>query len=173
MDRAYLDRAYIGLGTNLGDRIQNLIEARQRLSDLPATCCLANSSFYVSSPVGGLDQPHYVNAVVQLDYAGSAECLFSEMKKIEDFMGRIRDPSNRNAPRLIDLDLLAFGDLKIVGDALTLPHPRLSQRLFVVYPLLELCPELTLPDQGKLGEVLANGLAAGRFSGQIVHKLGG
>ncbi|MEM7359249.1 MAG: 2-amino-4-hydroxy-6-hydroxymethyldihydropteridine diphosphokinase [Pseudomonadota bacterium] len=167
-----LHRVYIGLGTNLGDRIQNLIDAGEAIAAIPGTQNHRSSSFYVTSPVGFADQPDFINAVIQLDYPEDATSLFRHMQQIEHRMGRQRDPHNQNAPRVIDLDLLLFDDFSSSDPHLTLPHPRLSQRLFVLRPLLELSPGLTVPEIGPLSTVLEEGLACNKFAEQVVHKLG-
>lgn len=167
-----LQRTYIGLGTNMGDRIQNLIDARKWITRIPGVQNARCSSFYLSSPVGYLDQDDFINAVMQLDYDGSATDLFKHLQDIENRMGRQRDPDNQNAPRVIDLDLLIFGSEESSHADLTLPHPRLSQRLFVLKPLLELSPGTTLPGIGKLADLLKDGEAVEEFADQQVYKLG-
>ncbi|NND00364.1 MAG: 2-amino-4-hydroxy-6-hydroxymethyldihydropteridine diphosphokinase [Gammaproteobacteria bacterium] len=167
-----VSKVYIGLGSNLGDRIQNLIDAQRELNYLPETISLKSSSFFLSSPVGYSDQPDFINSVLELNFAGEAASLFTAMQKIESLIGRIRDPGNRNAPRIIDLDLLLFGDLRCNSNWLTIPHPRLAQRLFVLLPLMELNPELDLPDWGKLTTVIAEGEQQGVFADQRVQRLG-
>ena len=168
-----VSKAYIGLGTNLGDRIQNLSDARKQLQAIPACLACRCSSFYLSSPVGYQDQKNFINSAIEMEFSGTVTVLFRAMQMIEKNLGRVRDPDNRNAPRLIDLDLLAFGELEMNTQSLTVPHPRLAQRLFVLRPLLELNPEIALPGFGKLNELTAVGHKSGLFTGQVVHRLGG
>jgi len=141
-------RAYIGLGANLGDARAALDAAAAALAALPGTSGCARSSLYRSAPVDA-DGPDFVNAVVALDTALDASAL----QAIEAAAGRERP--YRHAPRVLDLDLLAHGDTRITTPALTLPHPRLQQRAFVLRPLLELAPDLVLPGLGRLADHLA------------------
>ena len=134
--------AYIGVGANLGDPIQQISDARFALCRLPETQSLRSSSLYCSSPVGYRDQPDFINAVFEIVTSTSAISLFTSMQEIETSLGRERDPSNQNAARTIDLDLLLFADQKIQTKQLTVPHPRMTERLFVLKPLAELAPEL-------------------------------
>ena len=175
-----LTTAYIGVGTNLADRIQNLIDARQRLSDLPQVNKLRCSSFYLSSPVGYLEQPDYINCVFELTLAIDnqskceiqAQLLFSQMQKIELDLGRVRDPRNQNAARIIDLDLLSFGDCLSDEPNLLLPHPRICDRLFVLLPLIELNPDVMLRETGPLNTLLNEKQLYGDFDDQQIYKLG-
>jgi 2-amino-4-hydroxy-6-hydroxymethyldihydropteridine diphosphokinase len=172
--------AYIGVGTNLGDRIQNLIDARQQLCDLPQVEKLKSSSFYLSSPVGYLQQPDFINCVLELTLTIepqskselSSQLLFSQMQKIELGLGRVRDSRNQNAARIIDLDLLSFGDWQSDEPSLILPHPRICERLFVLLPLLELNPDVTLPQVGCLHALLSKKQLLGDFGVQKIYKLG-
>ena len=175
-----LTTAYIGVGTNLGDRIQNLIDARQQLLSLSQVNNLRCSSFYVSSPVGDLDQPDYVNCVFELTLSIdnqskgeiSPQLLFSQMQNIESRLGRVRDPRNQNAARIIDLDLLSFGDCQSDEPNLFLPHPRICDRLFVLLPLIELNPDVVLPQIGPLNALLIGKQLRGDFGDQQIFKLG-
>jgi 2-amino-4-hydroxy-6-hydroxymethyldihydropteridine diphosphokinase len=172
--------AYIGVGTNLGDRIQNLIDARQQLCDLPQVNRLKCSSFYMSSPVGYLDQPDFINCVLELAIANENQStgelipqrLFSQMQKIELGLGRVRDSRNQNAARIIDLDLLSFGDYQSDALDLILPHPRICDRLFVLLPLIELNPDVRLPGLGLLNAVLSEKQLLGDFGDQTIYRLG-
>jgi 2-amino-4-hydroxy-6-hydroxymethyldihydropteridine diphosphokinase len=158
--------AYIGVGTNLGDRIQNLIDARQQLCDLPQVNRLKCSSFYMSSPVGYLDQPNQSTGEL------IPQRLFSQMQKIELGLGRVRDSRNQNAARIIDLDLLSFGDYQSDALDLILPHPRICDRLFVLLPLIELNPDVRLPGLGLLNAVLSEKQLLGDFGDQTIYRLG-
>ena len=172
--------AYVGIGTNLGDRIQNLIDARQQLCDLPQVNKLRCSSFYLSSPVGYLDQSDFINCVLELTIAIEnnstgeliSQSLFSQMQKIELGLGRVRDSRNQNAARIIDLDLLSFGDCQSDALDLILPHPRICDRLFVLLPLIELNPDVSLPGLGILNAVLSEKQLLGGFDDQQIYRLG-
>ncbi len=137
--------AYVALGANLGDAASALVSAFERLSGLPDTQLLARSSIYRTAPIeaGG---PDYLNAVAALTTALAANELLHALHDIEAAAGRER--SYRNAPRTLDLDLLSWGDLLSTEPELTLPHPRLHLRAFVLVPLLEIAPTLALPGLG-------------------------
>ncbi|HEY2187146.1 MAG TPA: 2-amino-4-hydroxy-6-hydroxymethyldihydropteridine diphosphokinase [Caldimonas sp.] len=155
--------AYVGLGSNLGDRAAEIERAFAELAALPATTLVARSSIYRSAPVdaGGDD---YFNAVAQLRTALAPLELLRALQAIEQAHGRQRPFVN--APRTLDLDLLLHGDVVLAGDALTLPHPRLQGRAFVLVPLAEIAPALVVPGRGSVA-ALREAVAA-----QRVVKLG-
>ncbi len=135
-----ISRAYVGLGTNLGaDLSATLARAAQALADLPQTRLAALSGAWRSAPVdaGG---PDFLNAVAALETALAPLDLLDALQAIEQAHGRERP--YRNAPRTLDLDLLLYGDLVLDTPRLTLPHPRLGERAFVLRPLLEIAPDL-------------------------------
>ncbi len=135
--------AYIGLGSNLGRRAQNIQRAVRLLRKNPAIFVKKISSLYETAPEGP-PQPYYVNAVVKLQTKLSPEYLFYELQKIEQMLKRVR--SIQNGPRTIDLDILLYDRKKIRTKILTIPHPRMFQRVFVLKPLLELEPRLFTED---------------------------
>lgn len=141
-------RAYIALGANLGDAQAAVRSAMQALAHLPRTHVLACSSLYRTAPVDS-SGPDYINAVVAVDTGLSAMDLLRAMQEIELKAGRERP--YRNAPRTLDLDLLLYGALKQNDAELTLPHPRLMQRAFVLVPLHEIAPHRVT--QGQLAAV--------------------
>ena len=150
-------RAYIGLGSNLDDPAAQLRRARAALADLPETRLVAVSSVYRSRPLyeagkGTPDQPDFCNAVAALDTRLTAEALLAALLRIEDRQGRTR--AQRWGPRTLDLDLLLYGDEQRRSPRLMLPHPGLTQRAFVLYPLHEIAPGLEIPGHGALGECL-------------------
>jgi 2-amino-4-hydroxy-6-hydroxymethyldihydropteridine diphosphokinase len=145
--------AYIGLGANLGDARATLSAALTALGALPETTLSATSSTYRSAPVDS-SGPDYLNAVVRLDTRLSPLALLAELQRIEHEHGRERP--YRNAPRTLDLDLLLYGDQRIDMPGLTVPHPRLHERAFVLRPLAELAPELVVPGRGAVGTLLAS-----------------
>lgn len=163
---------YIGVGTNLGDRLANLRQARNFVLELPNTLSLTCSSLYLTSPVGGSNQPNYINAVAKIDYAGEALELLAELQSIEQQLGRVRDPNDQNAARLIDLDILLFDQQVFDSVELTIPHPRMLDRLFVLLPLLEIEPKLVLPNQQSLESVFQKAIAADSFKQQTIQKFG-
>jgi 2-amino-4-hydroxy-6-hydroxymethyldihydropteridine diphosphokinase len=134
--------AYIGLGANLGDAPAALRSAVQALAALPGTDVLRCSSMYRSAPLEATG-PDFLNAVVAVRTALAAPDLLASLQSIETAAGRERPYPN--APRTLDLDLLLFGDLSLATPALTVPHPRMRERAFVLQPLAELAPERVDP----------------------------
>lgn len=137
-------RAYVGLGANLGDPARAIDRAVDALAALPGTRLAGRSSLYRSAPVGAAG-PDYLNAVVAIDTGLQAHALLAALQAIEQAAGRRR--SYRNAPRTLDLDLLLFGDQRIDTPSLTVPHPRMGERAFVLAPLAEIAPGLVSPAQ--------------------------
>jgi 2-amino-4-hydroxy-6-hydroxymethyldihydropteridine diphosphokinase len=135
---------FIGLGSNLGDRVANIAASLRALADSPGVHVLAVSRVYESEPWGLAGQPRFANAVARLDVRGEADAFLVLLHDIETRLGRVRE--ERFGPRVIDLDLLLFGDEEWDSPELTLPHPRMLERDFVVTPLLEIAPQATLPD---------------------------
>ena len=141
-------RAFVGVGANLGDAQATVRAALQALGRLPGTQCIACSSLYRSAPVEATG-PDFINAVAELHSTLPALALLRELQAIEQAFGRER--SVRNAPRTLDLDLLLYGEQVMHSETLTLPHPRLHLRAFVLRPLAEIDPALLLPGLGGLG----------------------
>lgn len=137
-------QAWIGLGSNLESPLAQLAAAISRLAGLPETRLLDQSPFYRSSPLGPQDQPDFVNGVVRLETSLPPETLLDHLQAIELAQGRER--GRHWGPRTLDLDLLLYGDRVIETPRLTVPHPGLKVRDFVLRPLLDLDPELVLPD---------------------------
>lgn len=156
-------RAYIGLGSNLGDRLALLAAALDALDDAEGVSVAGVSSAYESEPWGGVEQPAYANAVAALDVTLDARALLALCKRIEDGLGRVEGV--RYGPRAIDLDVLLFDHESIESAELTVPHPRMLERDFVVTPLLELAPGATLPDGSPVSREHA-------VEGRIVRSLG-
>jgi 2-amino-4-hydroxy-6-hydroxymethyldihydropteridine diphosphokinase len=157
---------YLGLGSNIGERRAHLLAA---VGALPAhgVAVLASSSTYETEPVGlVLDQPDFLNACVRVDTGLGPEELLDACKAVEREVGRAAG-GVRHGPRVIDVDLLLLGDLEFRSDRLALPHREVTSRRFVLAPLLELAPELTLPDGAPLAAALD---ALG--PGQAVERLG-
>ncbi len=148
-----MTRGYLGLGSNIGDRRANLQAAVTRLA-AEAVRLLASSSVYETEPVGlVLDQPEFLNACVEIETAHAPEQLLDACKSVERAVGRTA--GLRHGPRVIDVDVLLLGEIELRGARLTLPHPDLASRRFVLVPLLELDPELTLPGGAPLSRALA------------------
>ena len=127
----------------------------QSLSELPHTRLAAHSALYRSAPLGGLDQPDYLNAVTALDTQLSADVLLAELQAIEQNQGRVRSAQRWQA-RTLDLDLLLYGELQLQDAVLTVPHPGMTERAFVLYPLQEIAPGLVVPGLGALSTLIAH-----------------
>ena len=138
--------AFIGLGANLDDPRDQVERALGELARLPQSILVARSSLWHSAPVGYANQPAFVNAVARLETGLSADALLVELQKVESAHGRAR--SFANAPRTLDLDLLLYGEEVRASPRLTLPHPRMHERAFVLNPLLEIAPEAVIPGHG-------------------------
>jgi 2-amino-4-hydroxy-6-hydroxymethyldihydropteridine diphosphokinase len=141
-------KAYVGLGSNLGEREALIRLALEQLAGLPETTLGRVSSLYDTAPVGELDQPNFLNAVAAVETDLTARQLLWNLLLIERRLGRVRTPQTRYGPRTIDLDLLLFGDLILEEPELTVPHPELARRAFVLVPLVELEPTLVHPVLG-------------------------
>ncbi|WP_266156641.1 2-amino-4-hydroxy-6-hydroxymethyldihydropteridine diphosphokinase [Dyella silvatica] len=149
-----MTQAYVALGSNLGDSRQQLLDAMNRLAALPGTRLVASSRLYRTPPWGHLEQPPFVNAAVLLDTMLSPHELLDAMLAVEHAAGRIRE-GVRWGPRTLDLDLLHMDGVQLDDERLTLPHPRIAERVFVLLPLHDLAPQLLLPGQGRVDQLLA------------------
>ena len=145
--------AYVALGSNLGDPRQQLLDAMDALSNLPDTRLLQRSRLYRTPPWGMLEQPPFINAAVELDTALSPHALLDALLAIEQHAGRVR--AERNGPRTLDLDLLHVDGVQLDDPRLTLPHPRMAERAFVLLPLHDIAPTLRLSGQATVAELLA------------------
>jgi 2-amino-4-hydroxy-6-hydroxymethyldihydropteridine diphosphokinase len=147
-------RGFLGLGSNIGETRLHMLAAVAALAD-HGVAVLRSSSTYETQPVGlVLDQPDFLNAVLEVQTSLEPEALLDACKDVEREVGRAAG-GPRHGPRVIDVDLLLLGDLEYESERLTLPHAEVSSRRFVLAPLLELCPEQTLPDGTRLSERLA------------------
>ena len=140
--------AYLALGSNLSDRLANLQRAVDLLAEHQGVHVLRSSRVYETDPVGGPDQPDYLNAVLEVETALPPGELLDACRAVEDSMGRVRE--ERWGPRPIDVDLLTYGDRTIAEPGLEVPHPRMHERGFVLVPLSELCPDPPLPGGRRL-----------------------
>jgi len=147
-------KAYVALGSNLGEREALLRSAIEQLAQLPETRLGRISSLYDTAPVGELDQPNFLNAVVQLETALTARQLLWNLLLVERRLGRVRHVARRYGPRTIDLDLVLFGDQVIDTPDLKVPHPEYHRRAFVLVPLAEIEPKLVHPLLGHTAEEL-------------------
>jgi 2-amino-4-hydroxy-6-hydroxymethyldihydropteridine diphosphokinase len=159
--------AYIGLGANLGEPAAQLRRALAELAALDEVELLKVSSFYLNPPLGPPEQPWYVNAVAQVRTRLSAEELLRSLQRLEDALGRVR--GERWGPRVIDLDLLLYNGEVINTPELTLPHPEMQRRAFVLVPLAEIAPEAWHPGlQQSAAQLLAELDPADREALQIL-----
>ncbi len=141
---------YIALGSNLGKREENLRAALAAIAALPGTQVEMVSQFIITAPVGGPPgQEDYCNAAARLATELSPEELLTALAGVEQKLGRFRTGEIRHGPRLIDLDILFYNDLILEKPDLTIPHPRLHERLFVLRPMAEIAPNLIHPQMGK------------------------
>jgi 2-amino-4-hydroxy-6-hydroxymethyldihydropteridine diphosphokinase len=147
-------RAYIALGSNLGDSKRLVQEAMAALGQLPGTRLVASSGLYLTPPWGVTEQPPFVNAVAEVATTLAPRDLLEALLDTERAFGRVRD-GERWGPRTLDLDLLLHGDRVLDEDGLSLPHPRLAERAFVLLPLAEIAPTLDIPGQGLVADLLA------------------
>lgn len=148
---------YIGLGTNIGDRELKLLLAVAELGKLPGTKVTGLSHFYETEPVGGVQQDDFYNAAARIVTTLSPMALLDELKRIEvEVFNRV--PSGHWGPRSMDLDILLYGDVVCTCEELTIPHPRLAERRFVLQPLADIAPALMHPTLGKTIAELLNSL---------------
>jgi 2-amino-4-hydroxy-6-hydroxymethyldihydropteridine diphosphokinase len=156
-------KAFVGLGSNLGDSAAIVRNALVELGQMSASTLLANSSLYRTAPIAADAQPDYVNAVAELDTALAPAALLANLLALEARHGRLRTAPD--APRTLDLDLLLYGDRVIDEPGLTVPHPRMHERAFVLRPLAEIAPDCVIPGRGLVRDWLA------QTSGQRVEAL--
>ena len=147
--------AFIGIGSNLGYPSRQVEAAIDRLSELRGSRLLARSSLYRSTPFGGVEQPDFINAAVHLETTLSPHDLLDGLQHVERAHGRERD-GQRWGPRVLDLDLLVYGDSRISEPGLKVPHPGIAERNFVLLPLSEIAPDLDIPGLGPLSSIEVN-----------------
>lgn len=150
-----MQRAYVGLGSNLGDREQTLRAALAALAEHPRLDLVAVSSLIDTEPVGYTDQPRFLNGVAVLETELSARELLALLLEVERRFGRSREGVPAEGPRTLDLDLLVYGAAEIEEPGLRVPHPRLHERRFVLEPLAEVAPGLEVPGRGRVEALLA------------------
>ena len=148
-----MPRAYVGLGANLGRREETFERAVALLDAAAGVDVVAMSELRETDPVGVVDQPRFLNGAVAVDTTLSARALLDTLLAIERALGRVR--AERWGPRIVDLDLLVYGDEILDEPGLRVPHPRLHERRFALEPLAELDPELVIPGRGRVSELLA------------------
>jgi 2-amino-4-hydroxy-6-hydroxymethyldihydropteridine diphosphokinase len=143
---------YVGLGSNLEQPLLQLTRALREVHEIPNTALVRVSSFYDTVPIGLANQPNFVNAVAELQTTLNPSALLNHLIEIEAAHQRVR--SVRDGPRTLDLDILLFNDLSMNEPMLTIPHPRMHERAFVLWPLAEIAPELAIPGRGYVLELL-------------------
>lgn len=148
-----MGRAYVGLGSNLGDRGATLVRAVDLLGATPGIEIVATSSFLETDPVGYLDQPVFLNAAVAIETSLAPGAVLAALLDVERELGRTRD-GPRYGPRTVDLDLLLMDGITVDEPGLTVPHPRLHERAFALAPLAELDPSIVVPGHGPVGQLL-------------------
>ncbi len=153
--RPYWTPAYVGLGSNLDRPAVQIDAAFAMLAEIPDTRPVLRSSLYRSAPLGGIEQPEFVNAAAALLTQLDARALLDGLQQIERRRGRERD-GKRWGPRVIDLDLLAFGRQVIDTPGIRVPHPGIAQRNFVLLPLCEIAPDLDIPGLGRVSAINVN-----------------
>lgn len=151
--------AFVALGSNLGDPAGQIRSALRALDKLPDTRLVRQSSFYRNPPEGGLDQPEFVNAVARIETRIGPRALLDRLLEIERAHGRVRDYPN--APRTLDLDIVLYGDSVVQETGLTIPHPRMLERVFVLVPLAEIAPDAMVPGKGRVADLLRDVDASG------------
>lgn len=145
--------AYIGIGSNLDDPERQVRRAIEALASIPQTRCVRVSRLYRTSPWGRTDQPAFVNAAAEIATTLTPRALLDALLAIERQQGRHRD-GTRWGPRTLDLDILLYGDRVIEAPGLTIPHPHLAERAFVLLPLADLDPALHVPGRGRISELV-------------------
>jgi 2-amino-4-hydroxy-6-hydroxymethyldihydropteridine diphosphokinase len=162
-------RTVIAMGSNLGDRMDYLQGGLDGLFDTPRLVFVAVSPVYQTTPVGGPEQPGYLNAVVIGETTMPARALLERCLGLEDAFGRVR--SERWGPRTLDLDLIVYGDEVSDSPVLTLPHPRAHERAFVLAPWHDADPDAVIPGRGRVADLLAVIGMAGvaRMDGALLH----
>jgi len=158
-----VSKAYIALGSNLSDPALQVKKAFLALKKIKDTRVIRTSSLYKTAPVGYDNQPDFINAVAEVDTELSAETLLSHLLEIEQQFGRERPFAN--APRILDLDLLWFDNHELNSEFLTIPHPRMHERSFVLLPLAEIAPNLVLTGHGNVVKLAA------RFQNEGIARL--
>jgi 2-amino-4-hydroxy-6-hydroxymethyldihydropteridine diphosphokinase len=146
-------QTYLGLGSNMGDKQQNLAHAIELIAQIEQINVTRQSSIYITAPWGKTDQDAFLNQVIEIETELMPLALLHVLQKIEIKLGRLRN--EKWGPRIIDVDILLYGEEIIDLQELTIPHPYLYARLFVLIPLQEIAPQLIFPDGSGIGEVLA------------------
>jgi len=154
-----MNKIYIAIGSNLNNPVYQLRKAIDHLDDHKDIKLIKKSSLYQTKPIGIVNQPDFINAVIEIEYDDTPEKLINELLRIETFFGRVRD--KKNGPRILDLDILLFNTLVIDDNNLSIPHPRMMERIFVLLPLEEIAPNIfinKMPIKKLLGQLSYDGI---------------
>lgn len=152
MTAAATTRAFVAIGSNLADPRNQVLAAFAALDALPGTRVVARSALYRTAPVGYADQPDFFNAVAAVETELPATALLDALLDVEQARGRVR--AFANGPRTLDLDVLLYGDMVSADARLTLPHPRMHERAFVLYPLNDIAPDVMIPGHGRVHDLM-------------------
>ena len=159
--------AFIGLGSNLDNPAAQIRRAIRTLAAMPETRLVRRSSLYRNPPAGYIEQPEFVNAVARIETRLTPRDLLEQLLAIERAHGRVRDFPN--APRTLDLDILLYGERTVREPGLTIPHPRMLERAFVLVPLAEIAPETVVPGGGCIADLVRNIDASGMIKLPDTH----
>jgi 2-amino-4-hydroxy-6-hydroxymethyldihydropteridine diphosphokinase len=160
-------KVYIGIGSNLDNPVQQVNESFAELDTIPGTALVLHSSLYRTAPMGPEGQDDYINAVAVLETRLDAHELLHRLQEIEQQHRRVR--LQHWGPRTLDLDILLYGDKIIESDELVVPHPGIHERPFVLYPLVEVAPDLEIPGNGNVNALLA--LCQQAEAGKVIEKV--
>lgn len=144
--------AFVGLGSNLDDPRDQVSRGMEEVGALPGTRLIKRSSLYRTAPIGYLDQPDFINAVIMIETGLIPHALLDGLLSVERRHGRVRE--FRNAPRTLDLDVLLYDNVVLRERGLTIPHPRMHERAFVLLPLAEIAPDFVIPGAGRVADLL-------------------
>lgn len=158
-----MTRAFIAIGSNLACPVEQVRAALKKLDKLDKSHLIAHSSLYQTTPIGYVDQPDFINAVAELETKLTPVELLDALLALESAVGRVR--TFRNAPRVLDLDLLWYQGVTVASERLVLPHPAMTKRAFVMIPLAEIAPEL------ELGDMATAAIIAQRLAGDGIIRL--
>jgi 2-amino-4-hydroxy-6-hydroxymethyldihydropteridine diphosphokinase len=162
-----LEKVYLGVGSNMGDKAENIRRARESIASIDGVNLTRSSSLYLTAPWGKTDQDDFINQVLEIETEIEPLNLLHRLQEIEIKLGRQR--LELWGPRIIDLDVLLYGREIITREELKVPHPHMMQRLFVLVPLSEIAPELEFPDGSTIQEVLDS--IKSRLCGNLKQKL--
>jgi 2-amino-4-hydroxy-6-hydroxymethyldihydropteridine diphosphokinase len=147
-----MNNIFIALGSNLKNPKKQIKNGILSIKKINGVKILKKSHLYETPPVGILDQPNFVNAVIKISSNLNPQELLDKLLNIENIAGRIRD--KKNGPRILDLDILLFNDFILDKDSLTIPHPRMHERLFVLIPLKDIDKNIVIPNQGAIKDII-------------------